>query len=403
MSEEESEELPKTGKWWLTILGCLFLVVGGWLLMKWIDSTEPTAERSQAAKKTAMLVQVISAEAGDFQPRIEALGEVQAAREVSLGARVSGEVVTRSPAFTEGGVVQEGEVLVRIDPLDYEKVLAQRKSEYLQAQAEIDIEAGRQNVAQLDLELLEDTLEVEDKALVLREPQLKSAKAELELAAVAVELARLDLQRTEVRAPFTAQVMSREVDLGAQLSTGTRVGRLVGLDEYWVVATVPQSALRWMRFEPGEGALQAEVRDTVAWGEGVMRMGQVERLLGELDDDTRLARVVVVVKDPLGREGGERKPGLILGSLVDVVVLGETIPEVVRLPREYLRKGDTVWVNDEGKLAIREVEVTFSDKSFAYLSEGLESGEQVITTSLASVTEGAALRTEGASEGGRDE
>ncbi|WP_411846930.1 efflux RND transporter periplasmic adaptor subunit [Roseibacillus persicicus] len=403
MSEEVSEKPPKTGKWWLTVLGCLGLVVGGWLLMNWIDSTEPTAERSQAAKKTAMLVQVITAEAGDNQPRIEALGEVQAAREVSLGARVSGEIIARSQAFTEGGVVPEGEVLVRIDPVDYEKILAQRRSEYLQAQAEIDIEAGRQNVAQLDLELLEDTLEVKDKALVLREPQLKSAQAALELAGVAVEQARLDLQRTEVRAPFAAQVMSREVDVGAQLSAGTRIGRLVGLEEYWVVATVPQSALRWMRFKTGEEAMLAEVRDAAAWGEDVLRMGKVERLLGELDEETRLARVVVVVEDPLGRNSEEAVPSLILGSLLDVVILGETIQDVVRLPREYLRKNDTVWVNADGKLNIREVTVTFSDKSFAYLSEGLEAGEEVVTTSLASVTEGAALRTEGVSEGGGDE
>ena len=397
MAKDENEKLPEGGKWWLTALGCLLLVLGGWLVIKWIDSTQPKAERSQAAKKTAMLVQVIVAEKGDFQPRIEALGEVRAAREVILGARVGGEIIERSQSFAEGGVVSQGEVLLRIDPLDYEKVLAQRKSELLQAQAELDLEAGRKNVAQLDLDLLEDSLEVEDKALVLREPQMKSAQAALELAEVAVEQADLDLQRTEVRAPFDAQVMSREVDLGAQLSTGTRIGRLVGLDEYWVVATVPRLALRWIPFGADAESLQAEIRDPAAWGEDAMRLGQVERLLGELDGETRLARIVIAVKDPLGRETEERKPGLILGSLLDVVILGQTIQDVVRLPREFLRKNDTVWVNADGKLSIREVKVTFRDRSFAYLSEGLAAGEQVITTSLASVTEGAALRIEGGS------
>ncbi|MBK1834944.1 efflux RND transporter periplasmic adaptor subunit [Roseibacillus ishigakijimensis] len=394
MAEEVDEKPPQGGRWWVTALVCIGLIVGGWLLMKWIDSTEPEAERTQAAKRTAMLVQTIAAEAGDFQPRIEALGEVQASREVSLGARVQGEIVERAEIFTEGGLVAQGDLLVRIDPADYQKILAQRKSEYAQAQAEAELEEGRKNVAQLDLELLGDSMEVEDKGLVLREPQLKSAQAAVEMAAVAVEQAQLDLQRTEVRAPFDAQVLSREVDLGARVSPGTALGRLVGLDEYWVVATVPMAALRWISFEP-ESPLQAEIHDTVSWAEGAMRMGKVERLLGALDAETRLARVVITVADPLGRENGE--PGLILGSLLDVIILGETIRDVVRLPRQYVRKNDTAWVNVDEKLAIRELEIVFRDKDFAYISEGLAAGEKVVTTSLASVTEGAALRTE---EGG---
>jgi RND family efflux transporter MFP subunit len=397
MDEQENEQPPKGGKWWVTALGCLALVAAGWGLIWLIGSTEPEAQRGQAAKKTAMLVKTIPAEAGDFQPRIEVLGEVQAAREVSLGARVSGEIISRAEAFTPGGVVSQGEELVRIDPSDYEKLLAQRQSEYRQAQAELDLESGRQNVAELDLKLLEDSLQVDDKELVLREPQLKSAQASVELAAVAVEQAKLDLQRTTVRAPFDAQVMTRAVDVGAQVTEGTDLGRLVGLDEYWVVATVPMSALKQIRFSQGEEALQAEVRDGAAWSEDEMRLGRVDRLLGELDQGTRLARIVIVVDDPLGRENGESKPSLILGSLLDVVIRGEMIRDVVRLPREYVRKNDTVWVDDSGQLSIRDLTVTFQDAKFVYVSEGLQEGDQVVTTSLASVTEGAALRTDGRS------
>ncbi|MDP0489507.1 MAG: efflux RND transporter periplasmic adaptor subunit [Verrucomicrobiota bacterium JB023] len=400
MVEEKDEKPPKGGRWWVTLLVCVALAVGGWVIIKVIDSTEPEAERTQAAKRTAMLVQVIPAEKGNFQPRIEALGEVTASREVSVGARVSGEIVERSDAFVEGGIVKQGDLLVRIDPLDYQKILAQRQSEYQQAQAELELEKGQRNIARLDLELLEETLEVEDKGLALREPQLKSAQAAVELAAVALDRARLDLQRTEVRVPFDAQVMERGVDLGAQVATGTEIGRLVGLDEYWVVATVPLAALRWISFEREE-PLQAEIYDEVSWGSQQKRVGQVERLLGSLDTETRLARIVIVVGDPLGRESGE--PGLILGSLLDVVILGETIENVVRLPRQYVRKNDTVWVNVDGKLSIRETDIVFRDKDFAYLASGLEEGEQVVTTSLASVTEGAALRTEAAKDSAGEE
>lgn len=52
--------------------------------------------------------------------------------------------------------------------------------------------------------------------------------------------------------------------------------------------------------------MQAEIRDADYWGGGVKRMGRVERLLGALDEETRLARIVIVVKDPLGGKVGSR-------------------------------------------------------------------------------------------------
>lgn len=391
MDDNQHEEDNCGGRWWISLLGCLVLIAGAWYLIRLIDQTEPEAERTQAAKRTAMLVQVLKAEKGDFQPRISALGEVRAAREVTLGARVSGEIIERAENFVDGGLVREGEVVVRLDPTDYQKILARRESEHQQALADLKLEKGQRKIAELDLELLEESLEVKDKELALREPQLQSAQAAVELAAIAVEQARLDFERTQIKAPFDAQVLSNQVEVGTQINSGSEVGRLVALDEYWVVATVPMSSLRWVRFSDGEKASVAEIRNPGAWGENVVRTGQVVRLLGTLDEETRLARVVISVKDPLGRE--ENLPPLILESLLDVAILGNSISDVVRLPREYLRKNDTVWINQDGKLSIREVEVVFRDKNFAYLSKGVEAGEEVVTTNLASVTEGAALRT----------
>jgi RND family efflux transporter MFP subunit len=391
MAEEENEQAPKGGKWWITLLGSVLLVALSWYLIRLIDHTEPEAERIQAAKRTAMLVQVMAAEKGEFQPRIEALGEVLAAREVALGSRVSGSVIDRSESFVDGGLVRKDEILVQLDPTDYQKILERRQGEHQQALADLKLEEGQGKIAELDLELLEESLEVKDKELALRGPQLQSARAAVELTAVAVEEARLNLARTEVRAPFDAQIMSRNVEVGAQIPSGFEIAQLVGMEEYWVVATVPMTSLRYVGFSTRENPSLAEIRDSNAWGSEVVRTGKVARLLGALDRDTRLARVVISVKDPLAREGD--LPVLILGSLLDVVILGDPISNVVRLPREYLRKNDTVWVNEDGKLSIRQAEIAFRDKDFAYLSKGVEAGEQIVTTSLASVTEGAALRT----------
>jgi hypothetical protein len=62
------------------------------------------------------------------------------------------------------------------------------------------------------------------------------------------------------------------------------------------------------------------------------------------------------------------------------------------LSRDYLRQNDTVWVMVDGKLQIRQADVVFRDAEHAYIRAGVEEGEHVVTTSLATVTEGLGLR-----------
>jgi len=399
---EESEgpyEHPKAGSAWVTILACVVLaaVAGG--VLYWIFSTEPEAKQGNQTRESAMLVEVVEAERGNFRPRIQALGRVEAAREIQLSPRVSGEVVERAETFSPGGFVARGEMLLKIDPADYENALRQRQSELSRAKAELEIEQGRGRVAESDFELLDESLAIRNRGLALREPQLNTAIAMVESAQAAVDQASLALERTSMVAPFDVQVIERMVDVGSQVAPGDELGRLVGLDEYWVVATVPLSALPWVRVaarDGGEGSA-VEVRDRSAWPPGAVRSGRVERLIGSLDEETRLARLLVTVEDPLAREPANRgEPGLILGAIVETIIEGEELENVVRLSRQHLREGDTVWVMDpDSSLRIAEVAVRFRDKEHAYVSAGLEGGERVVTTSLATVAPGAALRLEG--------
>jgi hypothetical protein len=119
------------------------------------------------------------------------------------------------------------------------------------------------------------------------------------------------------------------------------------------------------------------------------------RLIGALDDGTRLARVLVTVKDPLARGRETEGPKLILGSILQATIEGRPLDNVVRINRDYLRQGDRVWVMADGALDIREADVAFRDGQFAYLKGGLEAGDKLVTSRLATVAEGLPLRTEG--------
>lgn len=387
-----------------TLLICLLILVLGGMTTAFIFMTEPVAERSGAVRESAMLVDVTGVEQGTFVPTIQAMGTVEPSQDINLSPRVSGEVLRVASGFTPGGTVRKGEVLLQLDPADYENTLAQRQSTLSQAIADLNIELGRQKVAEQDFALLGDTLNLENRSLVLREPQLDAARANVAAARAAVEQAELELARTTLRAPFDAHILTRNVNVGSQVAPGEELGRLVGLDTYWVVATVPQSELRWLRFaSSGEAPSEVRVRNRTAWSEDEYRAGTLHQLVGALENQTRLARVIVDVPDPMAYlPQNTGAPPLMIGSFVEANIAGRQLTDVIRIPRDYVRDNQRVWLMVEGTLRIQDVDIIFEDEDYAYIAGGLDVDARVVTTNLSTVVDGAPLRIgEGAGNAGQ--
>lgn len=379
------------------LLICVGIIVLAVAVTAFIFMSEPTAQQEGATREMAMLVNVTEAEAGDFSPLLIATGVVEPVEDVIISARVGGEVVRRSPGFVPGGFVKEGEMLLQIDPADYRNDLELRQSELLQAQTDLDVEMGRQEVAQQDLELVGGQgLTTQEQSLVLRQPQLNAVKARIKAAQAAVDQARLALTRSTIRAPFDAHILTQNVTTGSQVAPGEDLGRLVGTEKYRVILSLPVSRLRWLQIPDSETerGSPVRIRNNAAWPSDAYRIGYVDSQVGALDSETRLARVLVEVPDPLAQDTAAGKPELIIGTFVEALIEGSEISNVVRLNRDYLRDNTEVWVMEDGKLTIREVEVLLTDNEYAYISEGLDGGEKVITTNLSTVAEGVPVRAE---------
>jgi RND family efflux transporter MFP subunit len=396
-----SDASKQRPKWrWLRILGttitCLAILGASAAAVVVINKTEPTAQQINATRKSSALVDTITAERGTYSPQLVVLGTVEPAQDITLGPRISGQVVELSPEFIPGGMVSKGDLLLRIDPSDFENAVSISNSELLQKEALWEIEQARQRLAVKELEMLEDTIDDTNRGLVLREPQIASIKAEMAAAKASLERAQLDLDRTEVTAPFDAQILTQSVNIGSQVRPGDELARLIGVDEYWIMAAVPIRTLRWIQFpkinDDGTSTEGSKVilRNTDAWGPDAQREGRVARLIGTLDQQTRLARVLITVADPLGRESDA--PPLILDTLIETQIEGKEINDVIRMPRDYVRDQDTVWVMKEEQLEIRETQVVFRDAEYAYIREGIEEGEDIVTTTLATVADGVGLR-----------
>ncbi|MCG6186745.1 efflux RND transporter periplasmic adaptor subunit [Maribellus maritimus] len=382
--------------WKKTLLISLAILIVAAAVTFVIFRTEPTAKIGGATKETAMLVDVVRVTRGNYEPTIVTTGTVVPSKDISLSPRVSGEVVYISENFTPGGFVRKGETLLQIDPSDYRNALQLRESELLQAEADLNIEMGRQNVALKDYQLLENEFDLEDKSLVLREPQLKAARSKVAAGNAAVNQTNLDLQRTTLKAPFNAHILSRNVNTGSQVSPGQDLGRLVGQDVYWIEITVPLARLKWLSFPDSETKKGASVKirhrssQDEEW-----REGNLFKMIGSLEGQTRMARILAEVEDPLATVADTlKKTPLILGSFVEAGIRADEIKNVFRLSRDYVRTNETVWVMVNEKLQIRDVDIVFQDAEYAYVVSGLNDNEKVVTTNLSTVTEGVSLRIE---------
>jgi multidrug efflux pump subunit AcrA (membrane-fusion protein) len=139
--------------------------------------------------------------------------------------------------------------------------------------------------------------------------------------------------------------------------------------------------------EPG-----AKVR--IFYRNGIELNGTVIKLLGELEAEGRMARVLVEVKDPLGLNPSEKKhPPLLIGEYVRMEIEGRQLKNVFRIPRTALRDNAQIWlVSNDGKLEIRTVETLWRDAQSVLLTDGLQPGEQLIVSDLSKPVDGMPLK-----------
>jgi len=368
----------------LISLICLGIVGVGYLVMAGLKASAPEAKKRQprAMQVLVDIEPLIMANAG---VRVEGMGLVVAAREVKLKAQVSGQVVEIAADFLEGQHVAAGTVLAQIEADDYELQLAQAQSTLELREAELELEMGFQRVAGREWQLLGESSDIlaESSSLALREPQLKQAQAMQRSAQSAVDRARLDLSRTEIAVPFNAQVLEKSVEVGSLAGIGGDVAHVVSTDSFYVRVSIPVNRVPVLEIPGGEALV------SISGAESPMT-GRIISLLGDLDPNGRMARVLVEVRDPLGLEAQNAgRAKLLLGAYVTVDLVGHPMPNTFLIPRETLRNDDHVWLRrPDATLEIRSVSVLWKNRDTVVIGEGLAAGEQLITSSLSFAADG---------------
>jgi RND family efflux transporter MFP subunit len=379
----------------LRVVLCVTIIAVGVIGFNYLTRTAPKAGRRPPARM-APLVQVQEVTPGTQTVKISVMGTVIPAREITLKSRVSGEVRQVHPDFMEGGFAAEGTKLLQIDDTDYQLALTKAQSTVINARYALKLEKGRQAVAQREWNLLNgDRPEnAEDAELALRRPHLEKALADVKAAEADERQARLQLERTAVSAPFNAIITTTHVNIGSQVSPQEKLAELVGTNAWWIRVSVPVHQLKWIQVPMSHGETGA--RASIFYRSGARRTGSVIKLLGDLEPEGRMARLIIHVEDPLGLKTAENQaPPLFVGEYVRVEIEGRPISNAYLIPRTALRDNTFIWIADKGDhLDIRKVRTTWRDRDSVILTQGLKPGEKLIVSRLATPIKGMPLRLE---------
>ena len=386
------------GRRLLNLLLSFLVIILGLVVATYITHKAPKAQK-RAPVKAIPVVEVQVVEPGDHRLMVPAMGTVLPAREVALKAQVSGKVLSLHPEFIEGGYIKENDEILKIDPVDYQLSVTLAEAKVKDAESALELAEEEANAAQEEWRLLnENTANTNDAPppLVAKEPQLAAAQARLKAEQAELKKAELDLKRTSVRAPFNAIVRTKSVEVGSLVTPQDPLAELVGVDEYWIQVSVPVDYLRWISVPNGKGKKGSQVR--VVHRSGYERTGEVIQLLGDLETEGRMARILAAVKDPLGLEDPDQSTRpLLIGEYVRVEIEGAPLSQVFRIPRVALRDNDTIWVvGDDSTLDIRPVKIIWRDTQTVFLDQGLDPGDRVIVSDLAAPVEGMKIQMEGA-------
>jgi RND family efflux transporter MFP subunit len=318
--------------------------------------------------------------------QVQAQGTVSPLQETAILSEVKGRIVEVSPQFIVGGFVKANEVLMRVDPRDYETSLLRAQAAVASAESVLAQEKGRAEVALREWKRLPQGSQrsQEAKDLYLRKPQLEQAQAQLLAARADLNTARDNLERTVIRAPYDALIRAKHSELGQFVSAGKELVDVFSVDYAEVRLPIPQSKLDYLELPGLEGYDNGATIDlyTDVAGEVKHWQARLHRTEGIFDDRSRVLYTVARVKDPYALKDPTREP-LRIGTFVNANIQGRELQEIVTLPRHLLRAGNLLWVVDETlHLRNRKVTTLRTGGDWIYITAGLDEGDLVSLTVL---------------------
>jgi multidrug efflux system membrane fusion protein len=348
----------------------------------WYYSRTEAPAGKKGLASPAVPVKLAKAVVRDMPLRLAITGRTEAYETVTLKSRVEGQV--QAVVFTEGQHVRQGDVLLRLDPADFQARLNQAEANLARSQAQA-------TKARADVERY---IALRAKGFVSEEKvsEMRTAAAATESTAkadaAAVELSRLQHSYTVVKAPFSGVVGAKLVFPGTAVKVNeTALAMVNRVNPLYVGFAVPEKYLPQLQAAMRSGGRSMKAAITLPGGAGSWQ-GDVRFIDNGVDIATGTIQLKAVVPN------ADEK--LAPGQFVGVSLVLDTLKDAVVIPAEAVQQGtggSFLFIGKEdGTVEVRKIRVASIQQESAIVAEGLAAGETVVTEGHLRLTAGARFK-----------
>ena len=334
-------------------------------------------------------VDIAVAAAEDVRPSVLASGTLTYKVEVDLRAEVTARVIEL--AIAEGDRVQEGDLLLRLDPETYNAIIAREEASVRQNRINIDrqraVVALRKQQYERSQKLAEaklidqNRLDEDRNQWVVAEADLRSSEEALTRAMAILSDAREQRAKTEIRAPVAGRVISLPIKVGevaipsTNAMAGAQLMKIADVSAIQAEVKVDEGDVAKIRLDQAADVFAAAYQDTAL-------PARVEKiaLTPTIEGQGRSYLVTLALEaneELLLRSGMSARAVIYLGDgQRQLAVPVEAI--VTENPEKNLVKR-YVWLDVDGKAKKVEVTTGLSDDRWEVIESGIEVGDRIIT------------------------
>lgn len=361
-------------------LGLPFVIIlVGWAGYLFLSIEDEKPKKEEADKRT-IKTRATDIVRTNYPVSVKTHGFIRPHNEVTLTTEVAGRIIDVAPAFETGNFFDEGDILLSLDSSDYEAAAISAKAQLARAEAQYALERTRSDQAKLNWEDL--GYREEPNELVLRLPQVRETKAAVDAAKAQLERAERNLERTKIRAPFAGRVRQRNVGLGQSVGTNTPLGTIFAVDYAEVRLPVSGRQLRFLRLpeSTADPALPVTLSDALNEHMNHNWKAKIVRTEGILDPNSLELFAIARVDDPFGLNS--ESPPLRIGQPVTGYIQGQTLTNVIALPRSSVRQLDQIYLIERETLSLerRSIEALWEDQENVFVEDIHDADRFLVST-----------------------
>ena len=363
------------------VLGLCAIVLVGYLGWLYTSAAQTNADKHQAKGPAPIPATIQTINNSDFPVYLNGLGTVQPYDTVTVRSRVDGQVI--KVGFRQGQMVNEGDLLVQIDPRPYQAALEQAQAKKAQDEANL-------RNAQLDLERY-STLAKQDYAsrqqVDTQQAKVDQLNAQLKGDQAAIDNAQTQLSYTTIRSPLTGKTGFRLIDPGniVHATDQTGIVTIVKLQPISVVFTAPEENIGQINRALAAGNVPVIALSS----DGTKTLGQGHLAL--VDNQVDQASGTIRMKATFKNEDNALWPGLSVATRL----LVDTRKNVLVVPNDAIQHGPNglyaFVVGKDNKVDKHDIKVGDEGATESVVLEGLASGARVVTSGQYRLTEGAVV------------